>query len=67
MKFSDVLTLSIVFATAANANPMRRTEGVDITFVGAADAQFSQSFPLDGSQVPISEFICMRVSSSFVW
>lgn len=56
MKFSDVLTLSVALATAASASPMRRTEEVDITFIGAADAQFSQSFPLDGSEVAISKF-----------
>lgn len=66
MKFSDVLTLSVAFAAAANASPMRRTEEVGITFIGAADAQFSQSFPVDGSQVSIGEFISMRVSSSFL-
>lgn len=54
MKFSDVLTLSVALATAASASPMRRTEEVNITFIGAANAQFSQSFATDGTEVPIS-------------
>ncbi|KAJ5364029.1 uncharacterized protein N7496_009742 [Penicillium cataractarum] len=65
MKFSDVLTLSVAFATAASASPMRRTEEVDITFIGAADAQFSQSFPLDGSEVSITNPLSIsHISSS---
>lgn len=54
MKFSDVLTLSVALATAASESPMWRTEEVNITFIGAANAQFSQSFPIDGTEVPIS-------------
>lgn len=56
MKFSDVLTLAVGLATAASASPVRRSDQVDITFIGAADAQFSQSFPTDGSQLSISTF-----------
>ncbi|GLI77490.1 hypothetical protein PoHVEF18_005780 [Penicillium ochrochloron] len=54
MKFSDILTLTVGLATAASARPVRRTDQVAITFIGAADAQFSQSFPTDGSQVSIT-------------
>jgi hypothetical protein len=56
MKFSDALTLTVVLATAASASPVRRTDQVAITFIGAADAQFSQSFSTDGSRVSISTF-----------
>ncbi|KAJ5157152.1 uncharacterized protein N7482_008252 [Penicillium canariense] len=54
MKFSEILALSIALATTANASPIKRTEEVQITFIGVADAQFAQSFPTDGSDVSIT-------------
>ncbi|KAF3394208.1 hypothetical protein F1880_005085 [Penicillium rolfsii] len=66
MKFSDILTLTAGFATAASASPVRRTDQVEITFIGAADAQFSQSFPTDGSQVSITNPLSISHISSGV-
>ncbi|KAJ5911656.1 uncharacterized protein N7473_000959 [Penicillium subrubescens] len=64
MKFSDALTLTVGLATAASASPVRRTDQVAITFIGAADAQFSQSFPTDGSRVSITNPLSISHISS---
>lgn len=58
MKFSEIITLSAALATSASATPLKRSAGhenVDITFIGAADAQFTESFPTDGSSIDISK------------
>lgn len=56
MKFSDILALSSLLV-AASAAPMKRTDQVEITFHGAAGAQFTQSFSTDGTSNVISKFI----------
>lgn len=33
----------------------KRSDGVSIKFIGAADAEFSQSFPTDGRLIAISK------------
>jgi len=56
MKASVIVGLFIV-ATTASASPMKpRNDGVEIVFLGAANAQFTQNFPSDGSVVSISMF-----------
>ncbi|EKV11476.1 hypothetical protein PDIG_50090 [Penicillium digitatum PHI26] len=54
MKGLTVLGLFVAYATTASAIPVKhRNQEVEITFVGAADAQFTQSIPTDGPTVPI--------------
>ncbi|KAJ5497692.1 hypothetical protein N7453_006743 [Penicillium expansum] len=61
MKASTVLGLFIAYAATTSAIPVKqRDQEVEITFVGAADAQFTQSIPTDGSIVSIAS----RISSS---
>lgn len=55
MKFLTVFTPLIALATTTNGGPIKRLQEVEITFIGAANAQFSQSFPADGSMVTICE------------
>lgn len=55
MKFSEILAFSVAFATAIAA-PTKRTDTVEITFHGAAGAQFTQSFPEDGTTTSICMF-----------
>ncbi|RAL17640.1 uncharacterized protein BO97DRAFT_11431 [Aspergillus homomorphus CBS 101889] len=50
---SAVLLILASFVSCAPFRPRAQNE-VQITFIGAADAQFSQSFPTDGSSVAIS-------------
>ncbi|KAJ5635099.1 uncharacterized protein N7484_008412 [Penicillium longicatenatum] len=52
MKFSEILAFSVAFATATAA-PAKRTDTVEITFHGAAGAQFTQSFPTDDTTTSI--------------
>ncbi|KAJ5702154.1 hypothetical protein N7488_009702 [Penicillium malachiteum] len=54
MHFLTGLSLLAALAETSSASPVKRTSNVDITFIGAANAQFSQSFPTDGSSVHIS-------------
>lgn len=54
MKFSEIITLSAVLA-AANAAPVKRADDVEITFHGAAGAQFTQIFSTDYTETTISE------------
>ncbi|CAG7938914.1 unnamed protein product [Penicillium salamii] len=60
-------TFVSVFAVAAIASaiPVKR-DNVDITFIGAADAQFTWSFPTDGSVVSISNPLSISHISSSV-
>ncbi|KAJ5103288.1 hypothetical protein N7532_003817 [Penicillium argentinense] len=66
MKFSEIIIFSAAVATAS-AGPMKRSAGnepVDITFI-APDAQFTQSFPTDGSSVDITNPLSIsHISSS---
>lgn len=56
MHFLTGLNIILAFATASNGSPVKRTNEVEITFIGAANAQFTQSFPVDGSTVSICAF-----------
>lgn len=54
MKSSTIFGLFVAYAATASAIPVKqRNLEVEITFVGAADAQFTQSIPTDGSVVSI--------------
>lgn len=62
MKSFVFSALLIALAIATNGEPVKRTQGtVEITFIGAANAQFTQSFPVDGSIVQISMSIQMHI------
>ncbi|KAJ5915207.1 hypothetical protein N7454_011102 [Penicillium verhagenii] len=63
MKFSDVFTLSVAIATAA-ASPVKRTDTVEITFHGAAGAQFTQAFPADSTVISITNPLSVSKISS---
>ncbi|KAJ5738907.1 hypothetical protein N7493_002062 [Penicillium malachiteum] len=64
MKFSEILSLSTVLALASAA-PVKRSNDVEITFIGAAGAQFTQSFPTDGTATSISNVLSIsHISSS---
>lgn len=59
MKFSSVAPLlAAVPGTLGAALPLaaRGQDAALITFIGAADAQFTQDFPKDGSAVTISTY-----------
>ncbi|KAJ5287332.1 hypothetical protein N7478_003018 [Penicillium angulare] len=64
MNFITCLNLVLVLATGSIGSPIKRTQEVEITFIGAADAQFSQSFPTDGSMVSISNVLSISHVSS---
>ncbi|KAJ5647027.1 hypothetical protein N7490_003399 [Penicillium lividum] len=51
------LNLLLALATASSGSPLKRTQDVEITFIGAANAEFSQSFPIDGSTVSIANVL----------
>ena len=56
MKVSTVLGLFVAYAATASAIPVKqRNQQVEITFIGAADAQFTQDIPTDGSVVSIGK------------
>lgn len=58
MKSSAIFSLFVAYAATASAVPVKqRNHQVEITFVGAADAQFTQSIPTDGSVVSIGTFL----------
>lgn len=59
MKFSEILAYSVAFATATAA-PTKRTDTVEITFHGAAGAQFTQSFPTDDTATSICMFMLAK-------
>ncbi|KAJ6002501.1 hypothetical protein N7451_005048 [Penicillium sp. IBT 35674x] len=63
MKFSEILAFSVAFATATAA-PTKRTDTVEITFHGAAGAQFTQSFPTDDTATSISNPLSISKISS---
>lgn len=64
MKASTVLGLFIAYAATTSAIPVKqRDQEVEITFVGAADAQFTQSIPTDGSIVSIGT----SLGISYIW
>ncbi|KAJ5539484.1 hypothetical protein N7513_007816 [Penicillium frequentans] len=56
MHFLTGLNVLLALATASNGSPVKRTNDVEITFIGAANAQFTQNFPADGSTVSICPF-----------
>ncbi|KAJ5206588.1 hypothetical protein N7491_002797 [Penicillium cf. griseofulvum] len=65
MKSSAILGLFVVYAATASANPVKqRNHQVDITFIGAADAQFTQSIATDGSIVSIENPLSISHISS---
>ncbi|KAJ5916897.1 hypothetical protein N7504_000912 [Penicillium tannophilum] len=64
MHFLTGLNVLLALATASNGSPVKRTNEVEITFIGAADAQFTQSFPVDGSTVSISDVLSISHISS---
>lgn len=58
MLFGIFSFLLVSAATLACGGPVEsRANEVKITFIGAAGAQFTQRFPLDGDKVKISMFI----------
>ncbi|KAJ5374339.1 hypothetical protein N7517_006345 [Penicillium concentricum] len=65
MKSSTILGLFVAYAATASAIPLKqRDHQVDITFIGAADAQFTQSIPSDGSVVSIENPLSISHISS---
>lgn len=63
MKTSTIFGLFVACATTASAIPVKPRHGqVEITFVGAANAQFTQSFPSDGSTVSIGRLLFIASS-----
>ncbi|KAJ5093659.1 hypothetical protein N7456_009520 [Penicillium angulare] len=64
MHFITGLNFAVALATSSLASPIKRAQEVEITFIGAADAQFSQSFPADGSVVSISNSLSISHVSS---
>ncbi|KAJ5343946.1 hypothetical protein MYU51_002105 [Penicillium brevicompactum] len=65
MRTSTIISLFAV-AAVASAIPVKRDDHVEITFIGAADAQFTQSFPSDGSAVSITNPLSISKISSGV-
>ncbi|KAJ5725628.1 uncharacterized protein N7483_006985 [Penicillium malachiteum] len=63
MKFSEILSLSAVLALASAA-PVKRSNDVEITFIGAAGAQFTQNFPTDSTATSISNVLSISHISS---
>lgn len=64
MKASTILGLFAGYAATASAIPVKQRDNqAEITFIGAADAQFTQSIPTDGSVVSISTSLVM----SCIW
>ncbi|KAJ5770449.1 uncharacterized protein N7511_002500 [Penicillium nucicola] len=64
MKGSTIISLLATVATTS-AGPLRaRNDQVDITFIGAADAQFTQSFPSDGTVISIGNPLSISHISS---
>ncbi|CAG8893415.1 unnamed protein product [Penicillium egyptiacum] len=65
MKATTILGLFVAYAASASAIPVQqRNNQVDITFIGAADAQFTQSIPTDGSVVSIENPLSISHISS---
>lgn len=65
MKSSTIFGLFVAYAATASAIPVKqRNLEVEITFVGAADAQFTQSIPTDGSVVSIGMSFAIPCSST---
>ncbi|KAI9932372.1 hypothetical protein MW887_009885 [Aspergillus wentii] len=49
-----ISAFTLLLANLASSEPIPRSQVAHITFIGAADAQFTQDFPADGSKVAIS-------------
>ncbi|KAJ6096495.1 hypothetical protein N7486_007241 [Penicillium sp. IBT 16267x] len=64
MHFLTGLNVLLALATASIGSPVKRANTVVITFEGAANAQFTQTFPVDGSTVPISNVLSISHISS---
>ncbi|KAJ5645266.1 hypothetical protein N7507_011277 [Penicillium longicatenatum] len=64
MHFFTGLNILLALATASNGSSVKRTNEVEITFLGAANAQFTQNFPVDGSIVSISNVLSISHVSS---
>lgn len=56
MQFFTIAAALATLAALASAAPAKRDFEVQVTFIGAADAQFSMSIPADGSVVPICKY-----------
>jgi hypothetical protein len=55
MKTAAIICLLAAITTTSGSPLKARNDQVEITFIGAADAQFTQSFPSDGTVVSIGE------------
>ncbi|KAJ6125586.1 hypothetical protein N7471_012903 [Penicillium samsonianum] len=65
MKASTILGLFAGYAATASAIPVKQRDNqAEITFIGAADAQFTQSIPTDGSVVSIKNPLSISHISS---
>jgi hypothetical protein len=60
MKTSAIISLLAAITTTWGSPLKTRNDQVEITFIGAADAQFTQSFPSDGTVVSIGEHLFIR-------
>ncbi|OJJ34662.1 hypothetical protein ASPWEDRAFT_39739 [Aspergillus wentii DTO 134E9] len=50
-----ISAFTLLLANLASSEPIPRSQVAHITFIGAADAQFTQDFPADGSKVAITD------------
>ena len=60
MQFSTITAAISLFAALAHASPIplaARQFQAQLTFYGAADAEFQMSVPADGSEFAISEYL----------
>ncbi|CDM26308.1 hypothetical protein DTO013E5_7775 [Penicillium roqueforti] len=65
MKASTIFSLFVAYAATASAIPVKqRDHQVEITFIGAANAQFTQSISTDGSTVSIENPLSISHISS---
>ncbi|KAJ6051753.1 uncharacterized protein N7446_006388 [Penicillium canescens] len=64
MKTSAIICLLAAITTTSGSPLKTRNDQVEITFIGAADAQFTQSFPSDGTVVSIGDPLSISHISS---
>jgi hypothetical protein len=60
MKTSAIISLLAAITTTSGSPLKTRNNQVEITFIGAANAQFTQSFPSDGTVASIGEHPFIR-------
>jgi hypothetical protein len=60
MKTSAIICLLAAITTTSGSPLKTRNNQVEITFIGAANAQFTQSFPSDGTVASIGEHPFIR-------